>query len=115
MNRILAIDAGTQSLLRACIFDRDFSTLEKQQVSYAPEVKAKNWVEIDAEVLWNAFVKACSQLRAAKEVEGISFSTLCPSLVPMDVDGNPLAPMILHLDRRSYRQALWALDRVGED
>lgn len=114
MNRILAIDAGTQSL-RACVFDRDFSTLEKQQVSYAPEVKAKNWVEIDAEVLWNAFVKACSQLRAAKEVEAISFSTLCPSLVPMDVEGNPLAPMILHLDRRSYRQALWALDRVGED
>ena len=114
MNRILAIDVGTQSL-RACVFKRDFSALEKQQISYAPQVKAKNWVEINAEVLWNAFIKACGQLRAAKEVEGISFSTLCPSLVPMDADGNPLAPMILHLDRRSYRQALWALDRVGED
>ena len=114
MDRILAIDAGTQSL-RACVFDRDFNTLEKQQVSYAPQVKAKNWVEIDAEVLWNAFVKACSQLRTAKEVEAISFSTLCPSLVPMDVEGKSLAPMILHLDRRSYRQALWALGRVGED
>jgi len=114
MDRILAIDAGTQSL-RACVFDRDFNTLEKQQVSYVPQVKAKNWVEIDAEVLWNAFVKACSQLRTAKGVEAISFSTLCPSLVPMDAEGNPLAPMILHLDRRSYRQALWALGRVGED
>ncbi|MFQ5843345.1 MAG: FGGY-family carbohydrate kinase, partial [Thermodesulfobacteriota bacterium] len=114
MNRILAIDVGTQSL-RACVFDRDFTALEKKQISYAPQVKGKNWVEIDAEVLWNAFIKACTRLRAAKEVEGISFSTLCPSLVPMDADGKSLGPMILHLDRRSYRQALWALDRVGEE
>ncbi len=114
INRILAIDVGTQSL-RACVFDRDLSTLEKQQISYAPQVKRKTWVEIDAEVLWNAFVKACTRLRAAKEVEGVSFSTLCPSLVPMDADGKSLGPMILHLDRRSYRQALWALDRVGKE
>ncbi|MFB0506307.1 MAG: FGGY-family carbohydrate kinase [Thermodesulfobacteriota bacterium] len=114
MNRILAIDVGTQSL-RACVFDRDFIVLEKQQISYAPQVKAKNWVEIDAEVLWNAFIKACRQLKGGKEIEAISFSTLCPSLVPMDSEGNLLAPMILHLDRRSYRQAIWALGRVGED
>jgi sugar (pentulose or hexulose) kinase len=114
VNRILAIDAGTQSL-RACILDRDLTTLERGQASYTPQVKAKTWVEINAEVLWDAFMKACGQLRGTKEVEGISFSTLCPSLVPMDADGNPLAPMILHLDRRSYRQALWALDRVGEE
>jgi len=114
MDRILAVDVGTQSL-RACAFDRDFIVLEKQQISYTPQIKAKNWVEIDAEVLWNAFMKACRQLKGGKEIEAISFSTLCPSLVPMDADGNPLTPMILHLDRRSYRQSLWALDRVGEN
>jgi sugar (pentulose or hexulose) kinase len=114
VDKVLAIDAGTQSL-RACVLDRDLNMLGKHQISYTPQVKAKNWVEIDAEVLWNAFVKACSQLKGAREVEAISFSTLCPSLVPMDADGNSLGPMILHLDRRSFRQALWALDRVGED
>ncbi|NIS59446.1 MAG: hypothetical protein GTO13_01705, partial [Proteobacteria bacterium] len=114
MSRILAIDVGTQSL-RACVFDRDLSALGRQQVSYTPQVKARNWVEIDAEVLWNAFIKACNQMKGASDVDSISFSTLCPSLVPMDAEGNPLAPMILHLDRRSYRQALWALGRVGED
>jgi len=114
MDRILAVDVGTQSL-RVCVFDRDLNALEKQQVSYSPQVKSKNSVEIDAEVLWNAFINACSQLKGGKEVEAISFSTLCPSLVPMDTNGNPLAPMILHLDRRSYRQSLWALDRVGEN
>jgi sugar (pentulose or hexulose) kinase len=32
----------------------------------------------------------------------------------MDVNGNPLRPIILHLDRRSYKQAQWALQKVGE-
>jgi len=114
LNRILAIDAGTQSL-RASVVDRNLVTLERQQISYTPQVRGKNFVEIEAEVLWKAFIDACHQLRMAKEVEAISFSTLCPSLLPMDGDGNPLGPIILHLDRRSHRQALWALERVGED
>jgi sugar (pentulose or hexulose) kinase len=33
----------------------------------------------------------------------------------MDAHGCPLYPVILHLDRRSYRQAVWALEQVGEE
>ena len=75
MNRILAVDVGTQSL-RACVFSRDLNMVERHQERYAPQVKAKTWVEIDADVLWKTFLKACGQLREPKEVEGISFSTL---------------------------------------
>lgn len=114
LNRILAIDVGTQSL-KVGVVDRDLRVLEKEQVSYVPKVLSKTRVEIDAETLWNAFVEACQRLTHGKDVEGISFSTLCPSMVPMDAEGRPLSPMILHLDRRSYRQALWALERVGEE
>ena len=114
MDRILAVDVGTQSL-KASVVDHDLTTLERQQVFYEPQVKRKTWVEIDAEVLWKAFIDVCCQLRMAKEVKSLCFSTLCPSLLPMDADGNPLRPVILHMDRRSYRQAIWALNRVGED
>ena len=114
MDRILAVDVGTQSL-KACIVDHNLETLERQQVYYDPQVKRKTWVEIDAEVFWKAFIDACHQLRMAKEVKAISLSTLCPSLLPMDSNGDPLRPVILHMDRRSYCQALWALNRVGED
>jgi sugar (pentulose or hexulose) kinase len=114
MDRILAVDIGTQSL-KACIVDHNLETLERQQVYYNPQVKRKTWVEIDAEVFWKAFVEACHQLRMAKEVKAICLSTLCPSLLPMDSNGDPLRPMILHMDRRSYRQARWALNRVRED
>lgn len=114
MNRVLAIDVGTQSL-RACILDATLRVIERQQINYAPHVKAKDRVEIDAEVLWNALIQTCRRLQQKRTVQSIALSTLCPSLVALDGRGNPLHPMILHLDRRSHRQAQWALRRVGED
>jgi len=114
MDSILAIDVGTQSL-RACIIDPELSELERQQVPYTPRVISRDKVEIDAEILWDALVQACSRLKHRDRVKVITFSTLCPSLLPMDVNGNPLRPIILHLDRRSYKQAQWALKKVGEE
>ena len=114
MDSILAIDVGTQSL-RACIIDSELSVLERQQVPYTPQVISRDKVEIDAEILWDALVQACSKLKLKDRVSVVTFSTLCPSLIPMDADGQPLRPIILHLDRRSYRQAQWALRKVGED
>ncbi|MHC4459062.1 MAG: FGGY family carbohydrate kinase, partial [Planctomycetota bacterium] len=114
MSHILAIDVGTQSL-KACVVDRNLSILEKAQVFYSPQVKSKNQVEIEAEILWRAFIDSCSRLERRKQIDAISLSTLCPSLLPLDADGDPLYPVILHLDRRSYRQAVWALERIGEE
>lgn len=111
---ILAVDVGTQSL-RACILKPDLTLLERRKVPYTPQMKSGNRVEIDAEILWNALIEARGKLTHRNRVHVISFSTLCPSLVPMDKNGNPLHPMILHMDRRSYQQAKWALDRVGEE
>jgi xylulokinase len=113
MDAILAIDVGTQSL-RACIIDTGLSMLERQQIHYAPQVKSRDRVEIDAEILWDALVQACGGLKHKAGVKAITLSTLCPSLLPMDADGHPLHPIILHLDRRSYQQAQWALQKVGE-
>jgi sugar (pentulose or hexulose) kinase len=114
MDCILAIDVGTQSL-KACIIDKELSVLERQQVPYSPQIRSKDRVEIDAEILWDALLQACRKLKQKDTVNAIGFSTLCPSLLPMDAKGNPLHPIILHLDRRSYPQARWALSRVGKD
>ena len=114
MDCILAIDVGTQSL-RACILDSELSVLERQQVPYTPQVISRDKVEIDAEILWDALVAACSKLKLKSRVSVVTFSTLCPSLIAMDAAGRPQRPIILHLDRRSYRQAQWALRKVGEE
>ena len=114
MDCILSVDVGTQSL-KACAVDLQYRIIEKQQIHYSPEVKKDNHVEIDTAVLWNAFVKACRGLRNCGNIRAVSFATLCPSIVPLDSKGNPLRPLILHLDRRSYRQARFVLDTIGED
>jgi xylulokinase len=114
MDCILAIDVGTQSL-RACVIDSELSLLERQQVPYMPQVISRDKVEIDAEILWEALVRACSKLKLKNRISIVTFSTLCPSLIPIDADGRPLRPIILHLDRRSYSQAQWALQRVEEE
>ncbi len=114
MDCILAIDVGTQSL-RACVIDSELSLLERQQVPYTPQVISRDKVEIDAEILWEALVRACSKLKLKNRISIVTFSTLCPSLIPIDADGRPLRPIILHLDRRSYSQAQWALQRVEEE
>ena len=91
MDCILAIDVGTQSL-RACIIDTGLSVLERQQTPYSPQVESRDCVEIDAEILWNALIQACRELKQKSRVKAIAFSTLCPSMLPMDVKGIPSIP-----------------------
>ncbi len=114
MGNILSVDIGTQSL-KACIVDDQLTVKEEKSVGYQPVASDRCKVEIDAELLWKAFKGACENLAHKKNIDAISFSTLCPSLVVLDEEGTPLRPMILHLDRRSYRQAVWALERVPEE
>jgi xylulokinase len=98
MDSILAIDVGTQSL-KACVIDPELNLLERQQVSYVPQVKSRDRVELDAELLWDALVQACRRLKHRDRLKAMIFSTLCPSLLPLDKEGTPLHPIILHLDR----------------
>jgi sugar (pentulose or hexulose) kinase len=114
MDSILAIDVGTQSL-KACVIDPELNLLERQQMPYVPQVKSRDRVELDAVLLWDALVQACRGLKHRDRLKAMTFSTLCPSLLPLDNEGTPLYPIILHLDRRSYQQAMWALGRVGNE
>lgn len=114
MSDILAVDVGTQSL-KTGIVDHDLKVKTRRQIFYNPEITSGTQAEIDPELLWQAFIDACSGLNLDRKIEAITFSTLCPSLVTMSRDGKSMRPMILHLDRRSHSQALWALKRVGEE
>ncbi len=114
MQTVLAVDIGTQSL-KAGILDEQLNIIERQQVGLAMRVSHTTHVEMDGEEIWSALKTACSELKRKDQVVGVVFSTLCPSLIPLDGEGNPLHPVILHLDRRSGTEAQWALETVGED
>ena len=114
MDCILALDVGTQSV-KAGILDQNLNIIERQQVAVSIQVLQTNYVEMQAEDIWAALVKACGRLKQKERIRAMVLSTLCPSLLPLDKDGNPLHPIILHLDRRSGKQAQLALDRLGEE
>ena len=109
--KVLAVDIGTQSL-KASIVDETLSSIERVKISYQPVTHSNNCVEINIEVLWNAFLQACRKLNDTN-IECISFSTLCPSLLLMNKKGEALTPVILHLDRRSQIQSDWIVENIG--
>ena len=114
MDAILAIDIGTQSL-KAGIVDVQLNILERRQVPLSIQVSNGHYAEMDGEEIWTALVAACSGLLQRDRVRAVVFSTLCPSLVPLDGSGHPLHPVILHLDRRSGHEAQWALETIGQE
>ncbi len=109
--KILAVDIGTQSL-KASVIDDNLITMERSKIAYNPVTHSGNCVEIDIHILWKAFLGACENLKN-RDIEGITFSTLCPSLLLMDENGYPLSPVLLHLDRRSQKQSDWIIENIG--
>ncbi len=108
---VLAVDIGTQSL-KASVINEALEVLERHTSSYQPRTYSGSCVEIDAEVLWNAFLLCCSRI-VYRDVVGIVFSSLCPSLLLMAENGEALTPIILHLDRRSEKQSSWIVKTIG--
>ncbi len=111
MKKILAVDIGTQSL-KASIYNDSLECLERHKVQYSPNTFSGNRVEMDAEIYWRAFVTCCQQIEN-KDLSGLVFSSLCPSLLLMDSKGLPLTPVILHLDRRSKEESDWIVNTIG--
>jgi len=114
MDAILAVDIGTQSL-KAGIVDASLRLIERRQVPLSIKISHNTHAEMDAEQIWSALIDACRGLKQRPRVQAVVFSTLCPSLVPLDQNGTPLHPVILHLDRRSAAEAEWALEQVGAE
>jgi sugar (pentulose or hexulose) kinase len=102
---ILAIDCGTQSL-RALLFARDGTLLEKVKIEYEPyESPNPGWAEKDARLYWNALCEATQALRAAVpeafgRIRGVGVTTQRDTQVYVDGAGQPVRPAILWLDTR---------------
>ncbi len=112
---ILAIDVGTSSL-KSGIYDQSMKCLGHSRATYSLETPNNNQVQIDPEKWWKGFLKAAKKLqRLFRAVEIISLSAASPGLTAMDKKGKALYPSILHMDRRSVKQAKRIRQLIGED
>jgi xylulokinase len=75
------------------------------------------WTDFEAGPLWEA---ACRAIRAVvaqvahpDAIKGIAVTSVAESLVPIDAQGQPLAPAIAWFDLRTVAEFEWLRDRVG--
>jgi len=103
---------------RGVILSEKGDIVESSSVSHDFRIPRFGWAEQDAEVYWDSFCKVVSSLTAKsgiKNVDGIGISGLTPDCLPVDSQGNPLAPAILWLDRRASTEAEWVKRNLGEE
>lgn len=118
-NYLLGVDVGTTSL-KVAIIDENASLLGISSSRYSFLTQQQNFVQIDAESMWGAFVTCIRLLRDGKGIDiarvaGISISSLCPGLVAMGENGEVLVDPIIYSDRRSTQEAEMILNAVGAE
>jgi sugar (pentulose or hexulose) kinase len=112
--KILSADFGTSSVKLAVLNEKE-EILAEAKEEYAYEVINKQYIQIDPELMYAAFIKGCKSFK--KHLGEIEFFIPCvcsPVFIPLDKEGKALHPAILHLDRRSYAQSKFALKAVGK-
>lgn len=111
---VITIDAGTSSI-KIAVVDFEYNILSRISKEYSYSIPREYHVDFDFNILWQNLIEGFKELELNKiKINAIGLSVLCPGLVPLDKNGNPLRPAIIHLDRRSIKESKRALDIIGE-
>lgn len=112
---ILSVDFGTSSTKMA-ILDENYRIISDTKVEYQYEVIDEFKVQIDAEIIFSAFLKGIKQLGDyVKDIDVVIPCALSPSVIAMDREGNPLYPIILQIDKRSYTQSKYIIKTITKE
>ncbi|MDO4345090.1 MAG: FGGY-family carbohydrate kinase [Eubacteriales bacterium] len=112
---LLGIDLGTSNC-KCVAFSEEGQMLAQASVSYTPYSSRPDWMEIDAEVLWDAFVKTVRTVTAWLEndpVNGMAVSTQGETIIPVDTNGEPICPALMNADNRAKSQIGKLEQRLG--
>ena len=96
--RILSVDFGT-SALKMTVMDESGTVLHSVRCAYQYDAEDMR-VQIEAETIYAALHKACSQLSAEclRAIDALVVCVFSPCLIAMDRMGDPLYPAINHID-----------------
>jgi len=123
---LLAVDVGTSGA-RAVAFDLDGRRLVEVRRGYPIETPQPGWAEQDAR-LWRSAALASlgavirqlgatagSGATSAPRVLAIGLTGQCPSVVPVDTNGEPLGPGMMYRDNRATAEAAELRERFGDE
>lgn len=100
---ILGIDVGTSST-KAILFDLDGKEVTSAGQSYPLLTPQPGWAEQDSEAVWDSLVRVLHDIVEQSNgyrILSMAIAAQAGSIIPADLDGNPVYPMITWLDNRS--------------
>ena len=100
---LLGLDIGT-SAVKAILLELDGRELAAASRAYPLLTPQPGWVEQDPEAVWQAVAAALREIvsrAGAHRVLSMALAAQAGSIIPADLDGNPVYPMITWLDGRS--------------
>lgn len=109
---ILSIDAGTQSI-RAALINIKGDIIEIVKTEIVPYYSSQpGWAEQDPEYFWqnlkNTLKKLMQQKQIKKDsIKGVTITTQRNTMINLDINGKPLRPAIIWLDRRKAEKETW--------
>ena len=117
----VGVDAGT-SETKAVLVDRDGVVVAQAAAPNRLRVPRPGWAEHDANEDW--WGNLCTVVRglisrsgvSPNNIEAVAASGIGPCVLPVDVDGSPLAPAILYgIDTRASEQIARLTGELGAD
>lgn len=114
---ILVYDIGTTSV-KSAIFDGEGKPRFSVSVPYKTEYPRPGWAQQDPLQFWEAAVQGTREMFALPEAAGLSIEAIGLSghmngSLPVDAEGNPVYPELIHSDSRGGPQCEKILSRFG--
>jgi len=116
---LVGIDLGT-SAVKVLACGLDGKVVAEGSAPYPLETPQPEWVEQDADVVYRATMHVVHDVLGqvylrGNDVAAIGFSCAMHGVLPVDAGGEPLAPLITWMDRRSAKIAeAWRSDGTAD-
>jgi xylulokinase len=116
---ILVYDIGTTSV-KSAVFDSEGKPRFSVSAPYKTEYPRPGWAEQDPAQFWEAAVAGTKKMFALPEAAGLSIEAIGLSghmngSLPVDGEGNPVYPELIHSDSRSGVQCEKILSQFGTE
>lgn len=116
---LLGIDIGG-TLIKAGLFNKSGDLLGCSKIDNKIITPKPGWAELSPKYIWDNLPELINKscINSSVDVEkiaSIGFGITCPTVVPLDEEGNPLRNAIMNFDQRSHKQVNDILKKIGEE
>lgn len=116
---LLGIDIGGINI-KAGLFNKSGDLLGFSKIDNRIITPKPGWAELSPKYIWDKLPELINEscINSSVDVEkiaSIGFGITCPTVLPLDEEGNPLRNAIMNFDQRSHKQVRDVLKKISEE